>query len=83
MDFDYFLEDTGCSCPDCSEDKKNKCRHVYEYVYAEICPDCGGYTHEPDMQLQIQLSRQYYAEGKHLKYKCDHCGGTLRVWWDI
>jgi rRNA maturation protein Nop10 len=59
------------------------CRHVYEYVGSEICPDCGGYTHEPDMQLQIQLYRQYYAEGKHLKYKCDHCGGTLRVWWDI
>ncbi len=59
------------------------CRHVYEYVGSDICPDCGGYTHEPDMALQKALYKQHYDEGKHLKYKCDVCGGTIRVWWDI
>jgi rRNA maturation protein Nop10 len=59
------------------------CKHVYEYVGAEICPYCGKDTHEPDMKLQAKLYKQYYDEGKHLKYKCDHCGGTIRVWWDI
>lgn len=59
------------------------CRHVYEYVGSEICPDCGGYTHEPDMELQRALYKKHYDDGNHLKYICDHCGGTLRVWWDI
>jgi rRNA maturation protein Nop10 len=59
------------------------CRHVYEYVGSEICPDCGGYTHEPNLELQKALYKQHYDEGKHLKYKCDVCGGTIRVWWDI
>jgi hypothetical protein len=59
------------------------CAHVYKNIGQEICPDCGRYTHEIDMKLQAELYKQHYADGKHLKYKCDVCGGTLRVWWDI
>jgi rRNA maturation protein Nop10 len=60
-----------------------KCKHVYEYMGAKICPLCGKDTHEPDMELQAEVYKKHYEEGKHLKYKCDICGGTLRVWWDI
>ena len=83
MDFDYFLEETGCSCPDCSEDKKNKCRHVYEYVYAEICPDCGQKTCEPNYELDHKLFKEYYESDKPKEYKCPIEGGTIRGWWSI
>jgi hypothetical protein len=59
------------------------CRHVYEYVGSDICPDCGGYTHETDFALQTELRKKHYEEGKHLQYICDDCGGTIRGWWDI
>lgn len=59
------------------------CRHVYEYVYADICPDCGRYTHEPDRELDLKLFKEYYASGKHLEYKCPIEGGTIRGWWSI
>lgn len=60
-----------------------KCKHVYEYVYAKICPFCGRDTHEPDRELELKLFREYYESGKHLEYKCPVEGGTIRGWWSI
>jgi len=62
---------------------KMHCRHVYEYVYQDTCPDCGRYTHEPDRELDLRLFKEYYASGKHLSYKCPIEGGTIRGWWSI
>lgn len=59
------------------------CRHVYEYVYQDICPDCGKPTHETNAELQNMLRKKHYEEGKHLIYVCPECGGTIRGWWDI
>jgi hypothetical protein len=58
------------------------CRHVYEYVGSDVCPDCGGYTHEPDHEFHNQLHKQWIADGKHLIMQCP-LGGTIRGWWDI
>jgi hypothetical protein len=68
---------------DLGYNRKMPCRHVYEYVYADICPDCGRYTHEPDRDLDLKLFKEYYASGKHLEYKCPIEGGTIRGWWSI
>ena len=59
------------------------CRHVYEYVYKEICPDCGRYTHEPDRALHSKLFKEYYASDKPKEYICPIDGGTIRGWWSI
>ena len=59
-----------------------KCRHVFEYVKAEVCPDCERYTHEPDYDFQNKLHRKWIADGKHLEMQCP-LGGTIRGWWDI
>ena len=59
------------------------CRHVYEYIGSDICPDCGRYTHETDIALQRKLHKQHIEDGKDAPYKCDKCGGTIRGWWDI
>lgn len=59
------------------------CRHVYEYVNAPICPDCGRDTHEPDHELHHKLFKEYYESGQHLEYKCPVEGGTIRGWWSI
>lgn len=59
------------------------CRHVYEILGQETCPDCGRATHEINRQLAADLHKKHHEEGKHLKYKCEVCGGTIRVWWDI
>ena len=59
------------------------CRHVYEYVGAPICPDCGRDTHEPDIELHHMLFKKHYDEGHHLVYKCPVEGGTIRGWWSI
>ena len=59
------------------------CRHVYEYVGAPICPDCGRDTHEPNRELEHKLFNDYYKEGKNAAYKCDKEGGTIRGWWSI
>lgn len=58
------------------------CRHVYEYIGSEICPDCGRYTHETDTAFQRQLHDQWIKDGKHLNNQCPQ-GGTIRGWWDI
>ena len=59
------------------------CRHVYEYVNADICPDCGRYTHELDRALDRKLFKEYYASDEPKKYKCPIEGGTIRGWWSI
>ena len=51
----------------------DKCKHIYEYIGSEICPDCGRYTHETDFQEQIRLHQEWVASGK-AKF-----GG----WWSI
>ena len=60
-----------------------KCKHIYEYVNAKICPNCGRDTHEPDRELDRKLFQEYYSSGKHLEYKCPVEGGTIRGWWSI
>lgn len=59
------------------------CRHIYENVGADICPDCGKDTHETDFALTNKLHKQHIADGKDEPYKCKDCGGTIRGWWDI
>jgi rRNA maturation protein Nop10 len=56
---------------------------VYEYVYSDICPDCGKDTHEPNRELDSKLFKEYYKSGEHLKWKCPIDGGTIRGWWSI
>lgn len=62
---------------------KNKCKHIYEYVYAKICPFCGRQTCEPDYERDHKLFKEYYESGKHLEYVCPLDGGTIRGWWSI
>jgi len=59
------------------------CEHVYKNMNANPCPLCGKDTHETDFKLQADLRKKHYEEGKHLKYICEDCGGTIRGWWDI
>jgi hypothetical protein len=59
------------------------CRHVYEYVYQDICPDCGKNTHEPDRELHKRLFKEYYESDAPKAYKCPVEGGTIRGWWSI
>jgi hypothetical protein len=59
------------------------CRHVYENMDEDICPDCGGYTHKPDYALQHKLFTEYYASDEPKKYVCQIEGGTIRGWWSI
>lgn len=61
---------------------KKKCKHVYEYVNADVCPFCGRDTHEPNYELQSKLHKQWIEDGKHLEMQCPQ-GGTIRGWWDI
>lgn len=49
----HYIYPNGRKVPDHMMDPtvggwKKKCRHIYEYVNAAICPDCGRDTHEPD-----------------------------------
>jgi len=62
---------------------KKLCRHVYEYVYSDICPDCGRDTHEPNRELESKLFKEYYESEQPLAYKCPVEGGTIRGWWSI
>jgi RecJ-like exonuclease len=59
------------------------CRHVYDYVNAEICPDCGRDTHEADFKTSARLIREHYEKGNDKQYICEECNGTIRVWWSI
>jgi hypothetical protein len=59
------------------------CKHVYEYVYAAVCPDCGRDTHEPDRALYSRLFKEYYESDAPKTYVCPVEGGTIRGWWSI
>jgi hypothetical protein len=59
------------------------CRHVYEYVFSDICPDCGSNTHEPDRELHSRLFKEYYVSEAPKTYICPVEGGTIRGWWSI
>ena len=58
------------------------CRHVYERIDKDICPDCGRATHETDFELQRTLHETWMREGKADWNICPQ-GGTLRGWWSI
>ena len=60
----------------------NPCRHIYQRVAAEICPDCGRDTHETDFAIQGELHRKWIEDGKADWNICP-LGGTLRGWWSI
>lgn len=51
-----------------------KCRHVYEDVGSDTCPDCGGYTHRIDWEKQNQLCREWKIANPNAKYE---------GWWSI
>jgi len=59
------------------------CRHVYEYVRADICPDCGRNTHEPDRELNSRLFKQYQESNNPLERVCCVKGAAPREWWSI
>ena len=59
------------------------CRHVYEYVNAAICPDCGKDTHEPDWDALGSIITDHYKNGDDKPYICPVCNGTIRIWWSI
>lgn len=42
--------------------KIKKCRHIYEYVGSEVCPDCGRYTHEPDFKAINAYNKQWLKD---------------------
>lgn len=49
------------------------CKHVYEYVGKDLCPYCGGDTHEPDWKFQEELHKEWIASGK----------ATQQGWWSV
>lgn len=59
-----------------------KCKHIYEYVNADICPFCGRDTHEPDYDLQNKLHKQWINDGNNKEFVCPQ-GGTIIGAWDI
>ena len=60
-----------------------KCRHIYEYVNAEICPDCGRDTHEPDWEASKKIVKDHYESGEYLKHLDPVTGGTILGWTSI
>lgn len=40
----------------------NGCRHIYEYVNAEKCPECGRDTHEPNWTELNKAQKQWLKE---------------------
>ena len=51
------------------------CEHVYKNVGAEICPKCGGDTHETNW-VEFAEVRRKYREEVGILY-------TVREWWSI
>lgn len=39
-----------------------KCKHIYEYVNAKICPFCGRDTHEPDFKAINAYNKQWLKD---------------------
>jgi predicted RNA-binding Zn-ribbon protein involved in translation (DUF1610 family) len=60
----------------------DKCRHIYELVNANKCPDCGRDTHEINYETEQKIMRDYYSSGDADQYVCPQ-GGTIRGWWSI
>ena len=53
----------------------NGCRHIYEYVNAEKCPECGRDTHEPNW---TELNKA------HKRWLKENPDAWRRVgWWSI
>jgi len=50
------------------------CRHVYEEMNTDICPDCGKFTHRTDWQLQNKLAKEWREANPNAGF-----GG----WWSI
>lgn len=49
------------------------CEHVYKYMHADICPKCGGPTHEPNWHL-INVQHKIWRElNPDIQYS----------WWSI
>jgi hypothetical protein len=40
------------------------CRHVYENLAQDICPDCGGYTHSINWKDQNDQHKEWISSGK-------------------
>ena len=38
------------------------CEHIYKNINAEICPKCGGYTHEVNWQKNNALNKQWLKD---------------------
>ena len=51
------------------------CDHVYKNMGSQICPKCGGDTHETDWPKQLKLRKQWLKDNP-LAYK--EVG-----WWSI
>mgnify|MGYP003342910051 FL=1 len=49
------------------------CRHVYENIGFDICPDCNEPTHETKWEEQHELHKEWISSGKAVY------GG----WWSI
>lgn len=49
------------------------CRHVYEEMKEDICPDCGGNTHRINWQIQWDLHKEWISSGK----------AVSQGWWSI
>jgi hypothetical protein len=50
------------------------CKHIYENINKEVCPDCGGYTHEVNWNYQAELMKQWKIDNPNVKYS---------GWWSI
>ena len=50
------------------------CKHVYEHIDAETCPDCGNVTHNIDWVAQAELHKEWVESGK---------ATPSGVWWSI
>ncbi len=40
------------------------CKHIYQDIKKDICPDCGKYTHETDWSFQHKLHKEWIESGK-------------------
>ncbi len=50
------------------------CRHVYEDVGSDTCPDCGKYTHRVNWEKEHQLMKEWKEANPNAKYE---------GWWSI
>jgi hypothetical protein len=40
------------------------CEHVYKNMGKDLCPKCGGYTHEANWKQQYKLHKEWIDSGK-------------------